>query len=569
MLPVLALALSAAPLTAQVVRGVVVDEGSQAPVEGAMVVLLLPDGTVVNSVLTAADGGFIMAAGRPGPHAIRIDRIGYESLTTDPLSVPVEGLFRRIEVPIRPVELVGLDVEAERRCAVRSEQGRATARVWEEARKALSAAALTLASDVYRYTLLHYVRELDADGRRTLSEERRFQRTRRQAPYASAPPDELVELGFMRTNDDGSFTYLAPDAAAFLSDAFLDTHCMHIDEIRDGSIGLAFEPLPGRRVSDIEGTLWIDAATAKLERLEFGYVNLPPGHEIGGARGAVVFGSLPGGTWIVRDWYIRMPLLAHAQAGRGERRYVRTGFIQEGGGVWRVTTRDGATVLESTTATLTGVVVDSLGAGPVAGVVVVLRGLAGRSVTDGAGAFLLAGLPEGAHEVELRHPSLDTLRLGPVVAQIRLVSGEAVSLRLRLPGVGERLEEACGAPVDEERAGAIVFGTVSRTSAPAAGARVRLLWLAQGRADLEGSNRAAPPRPGDAPDGPRWAPSERGDRWIETTLDERGIFMFCRIPGGSQVRIEVGDPERDVVERTVTVPRSARIVTLAVDLARR
>ena len=42
----------------------------------------------------------------------------------------------------------------------------------------------------------------------------------------------------------------------------------------DGMVGLELEPVSGRRLPDIEGTLWLDGVTGRLIRLDFKYVNL-------------------------------------------------------------------------------------------------------------------------------------------------------------------------------------------------------------------------------------------------------------------------------------------------------
>jgi hypothetical protein len=75
----------------------------------------------------------------------------------------------------------------------------------------------------------------------------------------------------------------------------------------DGLIGLAFEPARKRRVADVKGVLWLDAATAELRHLEFTYTNLPwdvPASRVGGR---VEFEQLASGVWIVRRWYVRAP----------------------------------------------------------------------------------------------------------------------------------------------------------------------------------------------------------------------------------------------------------------------
>ncbi len=103
-LAVVGWAVGAGPARAQIVRGVVVEEGSRTPVEGAMVVLTDVEGRVVHRVLTDADGGFIADLDRPGPHLIRVDRIGYESITTDRFDVPGAGDLpggRRADPPRR------------------------------------------------------------------------------------------------------------------------------------------------------------------------------------------------------------------------------------------------------------------------------------------------------------------------------------------------------------------------------------------------------------------------------------------------------------------------------------
>ena len=81
---------------------------------------------------------------------------------------------------------------------------------------------------------------------------------------------------------------------ALLSDAFLDTHCLSVRDGGDGRIGLMFEPVPDRWVPEIVGVLWLDAETAELDWLEFGYVNLLRTREIGEPGGEVSFARLPG-----------------------------------------------------------------------------------------------------------------------------------------------------------------------------------------------------------------------------------------------------------------------------------
>jgi len=559
-------AIVAVPVRAQIVRGAVVEQGSRTPVEGAMVVLMELDGRVVHRVLTDAEGGFIAEADRPGPHRIRVDRIGYESLTTDLFDVPVQGVRRDLAVPIRPVELTGLDVEGSRRCALPREQGRATARVWEEARKALEAAAWTLSSGTYRYTLLQFVRKLDADGRRVVSERRRFVRSTAQAPYVSAPAEELVRDGFIRENPDGTMTYFAPDAEAFLSDAFLETHCMRVGDVRDGMVGLAFEPVHGRRETEIRGTLWIEAATATLRRLEFRYVNRPADRDLGMADGQVVFGRLPNGTWVVREWSMRVPVFG-TLANRA-RTFV-IGYEVQGGVVWRAVDRTGTTLVEATSATVSGTVVDSLGAGTAAGAVVRSTDETEQSAetrTGDAGSFSITGLAPGALVLEVHDPSLDTLGLGPASFPVEAEAGEITTVRLRLPGIGELLGSACGDAAGAEASTAIVLGRVLRGGEAAGGARVRVRWLGGSAEDLDAPTQAVPPRPTAEP--PRWRLDPEDARSLLATLDDRGIFLLCGVPRGSYLVVTASLGAEESGERRIAVSPADDVVMVTIPIER-
>jgi hypothetical protein len=558
-----ALVLTASALPAQVIRGVVVEAATSNPVEGAMVVVMELDGSVVGRVLTDASGGFVTRAEHPGAYQVRIDRIGYESLVTDRFDVPVDGTFQRVLVPIRPVELIGLEVEGSRRCQLRAEQGEATARAWEEARKALEAAAWTLSSGAYRYTLLQFERTLDNNLRTPRDETRRFIRGTGQAPYVSVPAQQLVDEGFIRENPDRTLTYLAPDAQAFLSDVFLDSHCMRLQEVKDGRVGLAFEPVGGRRKPDIRGTLWLDAATATLERLEFDYVNLPVDHA-GAPGGHVTFGHLPNGTWIVQEWAIRMPIL---QTNVQRTNTTVRGYQEQGGVVWRVIDRDGAYLLEAEAASVAGTVVDSVEARPLDGALVTVVDGGGPVTTGGAGSFLISGLAPGLQIIAVRHPSLDTLGLGPVEVPAEAPAGEITSVRVRIPGLREIVWGVCAGSPDDTREAAPLLARVRQGPLPAAGALVRIRWLGGTRRAFEATDRAAPVR-SDLPQ-LRWSADPNDEQWLITTLDARGMFILCGVPTGSQVRVEIELGDGSTSVHTATLPRGARLATLPIQLEER
>ncbi len=553
--PLVLLLLLALPVAGQSIRGTVLEEGSDSPIEGAMVIVMAADQGVVARTLTDVAGRFVSQVAHAGQYRVRIDRIGYESLTTEFFHVPLQGAHRRILVPVHAVELEGLDISGSRRCQLRSEVGQATAAVWQEARTALEAAAWTRQSGRYRYTLLHFVRYLDPGGRKILHEDRNIVHWYGQDPYVSQPAQILADSGYARELPDGRLTYFAPDAEVLLSDAFLDTHCMRLQAGGDGLVGLAFEPIKGRKKPDIRGVIWMRAATAALTRLEFRYTNLDRGPATGDAGGVITFSRLPGGSWIVRGWHVHMPLLEVL----GWHRYRHTGYQDEGGEVRQVVDLAGIVVYDAILAGVSGRVTDSLGTEPLAGAVVRARGLDRKAVSDARGAFALSHLPGGRIVLDVSHPSLDTLGLvSPDAVTLDVAEGEVRHHDVRVPGVYEVLAQACGGGTEEARASktAIVLGRVLKDGLPAAGDTVRVGWLSPGRRTMSVPARAAPP--GGTGPLPTWKPVRFQEQpWLQTTLDSRGTFLLCDVPSPSQLRVMAVSGKRTALA-TVTIPLSGR-----------
>ena len=464
-------------LRAQAIRGTLVEAGSGAPVDGAAIVLLDEADTQISWWLTDPSGRFSFILQNGGTFRLRADRIGHSSVRSD--LIVVEGdetVVYRLETPVEAIVLAGLRVESGRRCKVRPGAGEATARVWEEARKALEATAQTTRRGFYRYVIRRFERELDARGRRVLKEESRIDRQLTPNPWKSIPVDDLLSRGFVRPEGDGS-VYYAPDADVLLSDRFLDTHCMRLTEGRDeseGLIGLTFEPLEDRGITEISGTLWVDPATGELQWLDYRYEELDvPNRERLGGR--VSFDGLPNGTWIVRDWSIRMPRLAVTRTQRGGVRTELTGIKEEGGLIVRVSNVRGEVVFDSRAGIVEGVVMDSAGVAPVAGAVVLLDE-SDQATTDEEGHFRFPSLPEGHYGLQVSNPALDVLGLRPEPTYVESIPGEVSSVRLRFPGVVPALTEVCG-PHEPLEGGGIIIGHVRHASGdPAPGAGILIRW---------------------------------------------------------------------------------------------
>ncbi len=129
------------------------------------------------------------------------------------------------------------------------------------------------------------------------------------SPYVSRSARQFAQLGYADVHDD-HVQYYGPDAAALVSNSFLDRHCFRLIEKRGprGLLGIAFSPLQGYDKVDIEGVVWVDRASGGLDHLEFGYVGLPWRHHAAVATGRIGFRRLVEGGWIVESWWLRAPL---------------------------------------------------------------------------------------------------------------------------------------------------------------------------------------------------------------------------------------------------------------------
>jgi len=105
--------LSAIPVHAQVVQGTVVDEATEEPVVAVDVSVLANDDGVLRQATSDGNGRFILGARDPGEYRLRAERLGYETVTTEPLSLQRDSV---VEVVIRlssdaialdPLEVVG------------------------------------------------------------------------------------------------------------------------------------------------------------------------------------------------------------------------------------------------------------------------------------------------------------------------------------------------------------------------------------------------------------------------------------------------------------------------------
>jgi hypothetical protein len=335
----------------QVVVGQVVDATTGAPVGEGFVVLLDEQGREVARTLTPSDGRFLLRAPGPGRYRLRSERIGYVAVVAPPFTVE-QGETRTAELSVAAlaVQVAAVEVSGRTTCRVDPDRTDMTAAVWGEVRKALAAAVWMERQPAYRYRAVGYHRDWDAGRNRVQSETRDTLVGHWRAPWASRPPTELAERGYIRPAGD-SIDYYSPDASIIQDSTFLGTHCFALTSRSSSGevqIGLSFEPEPGRRLPDVRGVLWLDQHSAELRALEYRYTRVPGGLTDARVGGTIEFLRLPSGAWIVWRWQIRMPLIAldmmPLPGAYGEPRARLVGFRDRGGEVLEVRALDGRIV---------------------------------------------------------------------------------------------------------------------------------------------------------------------------------------------------------------------------------
>jgi hypothetical protein len=168
------------------------------------------------------------------------------------------------------------------------------------------------------------------------------------------------------------------------------------------------------------------------------------------------------------------------------------------------------------TATVEGVVYDSVRAVPLAGATVQLisrvdPSQAFSTETDSTGAFRIASVPRGQFLIGFLHTELNELDLGAIEHTIRVDSQAVVRVSLFVPGAVAIRSALCGAPDARDSSGTVVgFVRDADTGLPVAGAQVVSAWR-------------------------NYVIDKRGlhseQRQVQATADSIGWFAICGVPG--------------------------------------
>jgi hypothetical protein len=304
-LPLVVLLLVPALSGGQVISGRVVSSGPpEAPARGALVLLQDSTRRTVTRDATDADGRFRVVAPAPGTYTLRVLRIGYAPYVVAPWVVGAQGDTFTIKLPAAGLLLAGITVTATDRCRQNPGTGSAAATLWSEAEKAVDLTVLTIEHRTYRFQTAGYVSTLDTTFHETEREESQALGVS-DWPFETAPPETLATYGYVRAG-----YYFGPDLGVLFSPSFLRLHCLRAELGRPGQdstlVGVAFEPVRDREVSDIAGVLWLDRGTMELRNLEFHYTGLRLPTTRAGGR--IEFRRLPSGAWVIQRWWLRAPM---------------------------------------------------------------------------------------------------------------------------------------------------------------------------------------------------------------------------------------------------------------------
>jgi hypothetical protein len=573
--------VSAHRLAGQVVRGTVVLPDSTTPAGGVIVIATDARGTTAARALTTSQGQFAITLPLVGRYRFTLLRIGFRPTHLPDVDVEARATENvRVVHSANPVVLSSINVRERETCRVNADTGFMVARVWEEARKAMLTTQLS-SNDVPLFAeWIEYDRMLDSTARLVREQHIHTSRNPTTHAFRSRPAAFLDSAGYVVADSSGT-SYFAPDAEVLLSESFAAGHCFRVVGSPRAAgtpelIGVAFQPTRDRRDKrEIEGTLWVDRATAELRALDFRYTNMPDIVRAAAAGGRVEFLRLEDGSWLVSRWHVRMPVVGTASrsSDNGLRRVVMSaspavvrGIQITGGEVTRVTRHDSLVHQAGGPAIVLQVVShDSLV--PARAATMTLEGTDYSAIADSSGRIRLTPVLAGRYRARVSTPLMDSLAMPPVMRDVE-TREDAHADSLNLPLSRDALLAAC--PKDSVRNGeGMLYGSVRDEGARAQqGAAVTVTW----QGDFHAVETTASTNLGYTA------------KTLGTLSDGTGYWRVCGVPratplvvhvatdSGSDVRKIRLEPNRefaavDLVVHQVT-PIAAREASIAAGLVR-
>ena len=128
-------------------------------------------------------------------------------------------------------------------------------------------------------------------------------------------------------------------------------------------------------------------------------------------------------------------------------------------------------------ATLVGIAIDSLGAGPLVGATVIVEGAIATGESDSQGRFRIDSIPPGERRLAIYHPLLDSLGIGMATPPLRFAADSVREVTIAVPSAATLAARWCS-PATRRLGSAIIVGrvTAGESSEPVAGARASIVW---------------------------------------------------------------------------------------------
>lgn len=509
-----AFSVLATPASAQLVKGFVHITGeTPTAAKDASVVLVDTVGFIVSGMRTRVDGSFTLRAPAAGKYRVRAREVGFSADSTETLALD-RGRALNVDLKLSPfvASLGQVDIVSERRCTLAPAAATTVLQLWEDVQSALTGAVITgLEPRANDALLSRFSRQIDPSSGRVMREVSWQSRSTSSEPYSAIPADSLAAHGFI-VRDGQDAIYYAPDARTLTSDAFARDHCFRpeVDAKHPGLLGLAFVPVGGSVQGQVSGVLWLDSASKQLRYLEFRYREPNVGTLTDAstdATGRIDYERLPCGTWIVRRWLLRVPVVVVQQipriAGGGPLRIgatvsatraSRLVSVWEIGGDAQIVTVGASPPDQGDRSTIQGTVVESADTGSSMALAnrlsVLLTPVAPRAqdghsenadtqkrTTDAAGSFSFDSVPAGDYTLRIASARLDTQAIAIPDRVLHVERATKLTITTLLPSVMSTLRSLCGGGMRPEDAALHGIVTDSGSGRPASGANVKVYWF--------------------------------------------------------------------------------------------
>jgi hypothetical protein len=388
--------LAAAAAGAQSISGRVLDRATGEALGGVVVSGFDSSGAkVVARAITDRINGYRLAA-LPGMASLQFRRIGYAPVTAR-LRDSVDG---RIDVRMArlPTQLPPMKALATATCDRRADRDQALA-LWQEARSGLLASIVARESKLGEVSILAYRYAAEGDREHPRTVQRVEVRSASHAFVAGGDPDTLARRGYVEY-ENRMATLLGPDDVVLFDDTFFSTHCFSLEKPvagDDSTLGLHFRPGNGRRLPDVEGTLWLRKDPLDLKSVDFRYVNLPLSLRRGPPGGSIEFRQMPNGITMIHHWHIR-------GAAQGSTSTVTGAMIE-------MMQWPDAPPYVATLGAVSGTAKEKRTGRLIRGRQVRLNGTPFTAVTDSSGAFRIFDVLPGVYAMDVGDPILDFLQL--------------------------------------------------------------------------------------------------------------------------------------------------------------